>query len=257
MLSNRKKIAVSASLMMATAGIVASAQTAAPATTPSPASSRQKAAVTVSIVPGAIGPGGGLQSSKKAKWAVIGKYGTGKAGKKVVLQKQSGSKWVTADKSVVDDKGDVIFAVPSPGNSPVTYRVDGPGSASAPVSTDAWGTEADFVDEFGGSKLNLDNWSYRQGFYEPASKRECSKGDPKAVKVSGGTAQLSVLVDKKRNSLCKPKKPGKNVILLKVCQNEMKEDWAQAWTIQFRVCDLAGRAIRSAASTAAIEKETK
>ena len=52
-------------------------------------------------------------------------------------------------------------------------------------------------------------------------------------------------------------KPGKNVILLKVCQNEMKEDWAQAWTIQFRVCDLAGRAIRSAASTAAIEKETK
>ena len=62
MLSNRKKIAVSASLMMATAGIVASAQTAAPATTSSPASARQKAAVTVSIVPGVIGPGGGLQT---------------------------------------------------------------------------------------------------------------------------------------------------------------------------------------------------
>ena len=74
--------------MMATAGIVASVQTAAPATSSSPASARQKAAVTVSIVPGVIGPGGGLQSSKKAKWAVIGKYGTGKVGKKVVLQKQ-------------------------------------------------------------------------------------------------------------------------------------------------------------------------
>ena len=74
--------------MMATAGIVASVQTAAPATSSSPASARQKAAVTVSIVPGVIGPGGGLQSSKKAKWAVIGKYGTGKVGKKVVLQQQ-------------------------------------------------------------------------------------------------------------------------------------------------------------------------
>jgi hypothetical protein len=48
-------------------------------------------------------------------------------------------------------------------------------------------------------------------------------------------------------------KPGKNVILLKVCQNEMKEDWAQAWTFQFRVCDLAGRAIRPSGSTAAVE----
>jgi hypothetical protein len=52
-------------------------------------------------------------------------------------------------------------------------------------------------------------------------------------------------------------KPGKNVILLKVCQNEQKEDWAQAWTFQFRVCDLAGRAIKSAASTAAAENNTK
>src|SRR5215204_4748965 len=75
-------------------------------------SNRKKAAVTVSIVPGAIGPGGGLQSSKKAKWAVIGKYGAGKVGKKVVLQKKSGSSWVTADKSVVDKKGSAIFAVP-------------------------------------------------------------------------------------------------------------------------------------------------
>ncbi len=212
MLSNRKKIAVSASLLMATAGIVASVQTAAPATTPSPASARQKAAVTVSLVPGVIGPGGGLQSSKKASWAVVGKYGTGKVGKKVVLQRKSGSSWVTADKSVVDKKGSVIFAVPDPGTKVVSYRVDGPGAASEPVSTDSWGTDVDFVDEFGGSKLNLNSWSHRQSFYEPASKRECSKGDPKAVKVSGGAAKLSVLVDKSRNALCKPKKPGKDVI---------------------------------------------
>jgi beta-glucanase (GH16 family) len=212
MQSIRKKIAVSAGMLMATAGVVASVQTAPAATSVPPVSARQKATVTVSIVPGVIGPGGSLKSSKQASWAVIGKYGTGKVGKKVVLQRKSGSGWVTADKSVVDKKGNVVFAVSDPGTRVVTYRVDGPGSASDPVSTDSWGTDADFVDEFSGSKLNQANWSYRQSFYEPDSKRECSKGDPKAVKVSGGSAKLSVLVDKTRSALCKPKKPGKNVL---------------------------------------------
>jgi hypothetical protein len=41
-------------------------------------------------------------------------------------------------------------------------------------------------------------------------------------------------------------KPGKNVILVKVCQNEQTEDWAQRWQFQFRVCDAAGTAILSA-----------
>jgi hypothetical protein len=40
-------------------------------------------------------------------------------------------------------------------------------------------------------------------------------------------------------------KPGKNVILIKVCQNEQTEDWAQRWQFQFRVCDAVGTAILS------------
>ncbi len=39
---------------------------------------------------------------------------------------------------------------------------------------------------------------------------------------------------------------GKNTILLKVLQNEQEESWAQDWSIQFRVCDFSGRAIRPA-----------
>lgn len=38
---------------------------------------------------------------------------------------------------------------------------------------------------------------------------------------------------------------GKNTILLKILQNEMKESWAQEWKFQFRVCDAAGTAILS------------
>ena len=33
---------------------------------------------------------------------------------------------------------------------------------------------------------------------------------------------------------------GRNEILLKVCQNEQKEDWAQKWSFQLRITDTAG-----------------
>ncbi|MCA9081029.1 MAG: hypothetical protein KDA58_10755 [Planctomycetaceae bacterium] len=36
---------------------------------------------------------------------------------------------------------------------------------------------------------------------------------------------------------------GKNTILLKVCQNEQDQDWAQRWAVQFRVCDVTGKAV--------------
>jgi beta-glucanase (GH16 family) len=203
MLSTRKKIAAAIGLVMATAGVAATADvTSSAAEMPV---LQRKAAVSVSIVPSAIGPGKGVQSSGAAKWAVIGKYSPNKEGKKVLLQRQSGTSWVTADKGKVDAKGQVVFAVS--GTPGVVYRVDGPGAASAPVSTDSWGTPADFTDDFSGRSLDLTQWQHRQQFYEPASRRTCAKGDPKAVKVGHGTAQLSVLADKSRNSLCKPPKP--------------------------------------------------
>jgi hypothetical protein len=40
-------------------------------------------------------------------------------------------------------------------------------------------------------------------------------------------------------------KRGRNTILLKVLQNEQKEEWAQGWGFQLRVCDSTGQAIHS------------
>lgn len=40
-------------------------------------------------------------------------------------------------------------------------------------------------------------------------------------------------------------KKGRNAILLKICQNEQTEPWAQGWMFQFRVCDQIGTAILS------------
>lgn len=41
-------------------------------------------------------------------------------------------------------------------------------------------------------------------------------------------------------------KPGPNTVLLKICQNEQTEDWAQKWEYQLRVCDTAGAAVAPA-----------
>lgn len=41
-------------------------------------------------------------------------------------------------------------------------------------------------------------------------------------------------------------KPGRNEILLKICQNEQTESWAQEWEFQLRVCDQLGTGIHSA-----------
>jgi hypothetical protein len=38
-------------------------------------------------------------------------------------------------------------------------------------------------------------------------------------------------------------KAGTNVILLKLCQNEQTEEWAQRWQFQLRICDRTGTAI--------------
>ena len=44
-------------------------------------------------------------------------------------------------------------------------------------------------------------------------------------------------------------KQGTNAILVKVCQNEQTEDWAQVWQFQLRVCDQFGTAILSQSRT--------
>jgi hypothetical protein len=36
---------------------------------------------------------------------------------------------------------------------------------------------------------------------------------------------------------------GRNELLVKVCQNEQKDDWAQNWSFQVRLCDPAGAAV--------------
>ena len=45
-------------------------------------------------------------------------------------------------------------------------------------------------------------------------------------------------------------KKGRNVILVKVCQNEQTEDWAVDWDFQLRICDPFGSPIQSVGASA-------
>ena len=105
-----KIAAMSVSVLAVTMGGTATAQMCRGR----PRSRPRKAKVGISILPGIIGAGNGVQGSGSAEWAVIGKYDSSKEGKKVVLQRRSGtdSSWVTADKGKIDKKGRVVFAVP-------------------------------------------------------------------------------------------------------------------------------------------------
>ena len=53
----------------------------------------------------------------------------------------------------------------------------------------ARGAPATFTDQFTGTALSS-NWVHRMQFYQPESMRNCSKGDPAATRVSGGTLKL-------------------------------------------------------------------
>ncbi|MCA9058024.1 MAG: hypothetical protein KDA85_05975 [Planctomycetaceae bacterium] len=49
-------------------------------------------------------------------------------------------------------------------------------------------------------------------------------------------------------------KAGPNLLLIKVCQNEQKEDWAQAYRFQLRICDGTGAAVLPATTSARLEQ---
>jgi len=51
-------------------------------------------------------------------------------------------------------------------------------------------------------------------------------------------------------------KSGENTLMLKVCQNEQTQDWAQRYQFQLRVCDQSGSAVLPATSTAKNNRQT-
>ncbi|WP_162254100.1 glycoside hydrolase family 16 protein [Nocardioides sp. Soil774] len=164
--------------------------------------------ISLEVLPQIVQQGRGVASSASAKAAVTATIKPVKVGRPVVLEQLQGTSWKKVGKAKQDKAGRAEFAaLVSKSGLPLTYRVTAEkykglaSVTSTSADTSRWLTST-FTDEFSGSTLGP-TWAMRGQDYEPTSKRKCSKGDPKAVKVGGGALRLSVIKDKAHKGTCK------------------------------------------------------
>jgi beta-glucanase (GH16 family) len=204
-----------ASLLMVTQTSSTSADTADSVSTSASERRAQKTRVKLVALPQIVGQGKRPASAGSAKAGLTATVRPAKVGRPVALQVKKGSKWKTVKKTKLNKKGRAEFGAPiSKGGEALTYRATATpfkgskAGASKSVSTSRWLTPT-WTDEFSGSSLDP-VWNHRGVNYEPSSLRACSKGDPRAVSVGGGTARLSVIKDPSRSSKCVAKKDGRS-----------------------------------------------
>jgi beta-glucanase (GH16 family) len=166
--------------------------------------------ISLEVLPQISQQGKRTASADSAKAVVDATIKPVKVGRKVVLEQLNGTSWRKVGTAKQDKTGHAYFnALVSKSGQPLSYRVTAmkykglKKVTSDAADTARWLTPT-FTDEFSGSSLGP-MWRQRGQGYEPWSKRKCSKGDPKAVKVGGGTVRLSVIKDKSRKGKCKAK----------------------------------------------------
>jgi beta-glucanase (GH16 family) len=222
-MSARRVLAGSVAALLLPASLLLSTETgsATDSTTRSASVAVTKKAnqkISLEVLPQIVQQGKRTASASSAKAAVTATIKPVKVGRPVVLEQLNGSSWKKVGKAKQEKSGRAHFAAAvSKGGAPLAYRVVAQkykglkAVTSDSADTTQWLVPT-FSDEFSGGTLNP-VWSMRGQDYEPTSKRACSKGDPKAVKVTGGTLRLSVIKDssKKTKCLAKSRKLNKKI----------------------------------------------
>ncbi|MCW2737667.1 glycoside hydrolase family 16 protein [Nocardioides sp.] len=164
--------------------------------------------VTLEALPQIVQQGGRVASPDAARAAVTATIRPVRAGRKVLLQVRQGESWETVVTGRQDGRGRAQFAAAaSVDGHALVYRVRATpvrglrALVSAPVSTARW-LDPTFTDEFTGTDLDP-VWNHRGREHWSTSRRTCSKGDPRAVSVGGGTVRLSVITDPDATTRCK------------------------------------------------------
>ena len=211
-MSARRVLAGSAVALLLPASLLLTVETgsatdsaARPASTSVTKKASQK--ISLEVLPQIVQQGKRTASADSAKGAVTATIKPVKVGRKVVLEQLNGSSWKKVGTAKQEKSGRAYFsAVVSKGGAALTYRVTAQKFkglkkvSSTSADTTQWLTPT-FTDEFSGSTLSP-VWNMRGQKYEPQSKRKCSKGDPKAVKVGSGALRLSVIKDKSAKGKC-------------------------------------------------------
>ena len=218
----RRVLAGSALALLMPASLLLTTQTgsvadpaASEAAAASSARPAERSRARIQVLPQIVQQGRRTASPDAARVAVAATVKPRRAGRPVRLQAKRGSRWKNVGKARLDRRGRAEFSARAVRRGgPVTYRVKvgrfkglRP-AVSRPASTARWQAPL-FTETFSGRSLGP-VWSHRGQSYEKASKRRCSKGSPKAVKVRGGAARISVIKDRSRTGKCKALKRGKS-----------------------------------------------
>ena len=164
--------------------------------------------VRLEALPQIVQQGGQVAGSDAARSALTATIRPVRAGRRVQLQVRRGLAWLPVSTARQNGKGRAQFAAATTADGqPLTYRVRAMatsglrGLTSAPVSTARW-LDPTFTDEFTGTEL-APVWNHRGREHWSTSRRTCSKGDPRAVRVGGGAVRLSVITDPDATTRCK------------------------------------------------------
>ncbi|WP_210651620.1 glycoside hydrolase family 16 protein [Nocardioides sp. SYSU D00065] len=164
--------------------------------------------IRLQALPQIVQHGRGVASPDAARAAITATIRPARAGRRVQLQVQQGEAWAVVATTEQDGRGRAEFAsTAAVGGQAQIYRVRAMGArglaplTSGTVSTARW-LDATWTDEFSGSHLHP-VWNHRGRDYVHGSRRSCSKGDPSAVRVGGGTVRLSVVQDPSATSRCR------------------------------------------------------
>ena len=155
---------------------------------------RQRAALTVN--PQLAQPGSAVADPKKAKSALVAQFKPAKRGRKVVLLKKKGRRWVKVTTTRQNAQGRAEFAAPYKVRGRFqSYRVQAvayrglPKVTSKPKSTGSRWRTASLSDTFAGTALPA-NWAHRPTSYD--GLRTCATANPDNIAVRDGSLRLSV-----------------------------------------------------------------
>lgn len=168
----------------------------------------------IRVLPQIVQQGRRTARADSARVAIEATVTPRRRGRPVRLQVKRGSRWKNVAKARTDRRGRAeLSARAARRGQPLTYRIKSGRhhglrpAVSRPRSTAPWLAPL-FTDEFSGRSLGPE-WSHRGQSYERESKRLCSKGSPKAVRVTGGAVRLSVIKDRSRSGTCRATKRGR------------------------------------------------
>ena len=180
--------------------------------TPAPSVSvRARAAqrVRLEALPQIVQQGARVAGSDEARAAVVATIQPVRKGRRVQLQVRQGEDtWQPVATVRQNRKGRAQFAAAATADGhALTYRVKAMATrglrtlTSDPVSTARW-LDPTLTDEFTGTDL-APVWNHRGSDHSSLSRRTCSKGDPRAVRVEGGAVRLSVITDPDATTRCR------------------------------------------------------